>query len=318
MTINRRAFIQGMAVAAASASALPLLGQEGFTNEWGGPVVDCHHHMRQTPEANLAHINGAGISNAMFLARDSSAAAVAAAQAQYPGRFLGWFAGTDITKPEAADLLTNAVKSGALGIGEIKSHAAAASPEFRRMYELAADLNVPILIHFQEVPHTPTEGTFASGFKDFEAILKSYPKTHFIGHADAFWANISADYNNETAYPIGPIKRGGLTDKLLSDYPNLYADLSANSGNNALSRDPEFTLDFLKRHESKCIFGSDCGCTDGKGGGVSQANNPAAARLAGKCVARETLALLRNTLSPASFRRITWENAHAIYKLPSA
>ncbi len=80
-----------------------------------------------------------------------------------------------------------------------------------------------------------------------------------------------------TAYPSGPIKRGGVTDKLLSDYPNLYGDLSANSGNNALSRDPEFTAGFLARHKEKLIFGSDCGCTDGKGGGISQAGNPAAA-----------------------------------------
>ena len=36
----------------------------------------------------------------------------------------------------------------------------------------------------------------------------------------------------------GPIARGGITDKLLGDYPNLFGDLSANSGNNALSRDP--------------------------------------------------------------------------------
>lgn len=315
MTINRRIFIQSMAVGAA---ALPLLAQDAPANEWGGPVVDCHHHMRQTPEANLAHLDGSGMSNAMLLARDNSADRVAAIKTQYPGRFLGWFAGTDITQPEAADLLTKAVKSGALGLGELKSHVAAAGPELRRMYSLAADLDVPILIHFQEVPHTPTEGTFATGFKDFEAILKAYPKTKFIGHADAFWANVSADYASDVAYPTGPIKRGGITDKLLSNYPNLYADLSANSGNNALSRDPEFTKDFLKRHEAKCIFGSDCGCSDGKGGGVSQANNPGAARLAGKCVARETLTLLRNTVSPASFRRLTWENAHRIYKLPAA
>jgi len=315
MAINRRVFIQSVAVGAA---ALPLLGQDAPANEWGGPVVDCHHHMRQTPEANVAHLDGSGMSNAMLLARDNSADRVAAIKTQYPGQFLGWFAGTDITQPDAADLLTKAVKSGALGLGELKSHVAAAGPELRRMYSLAADLDVPILIHFQEVPHTPTEGTFASGFKDFEVILKAYPKTKFIGHADAFWANVSADYASDVAYPTGPIKRGGITDKLLSDYPNLYADLSANSGNNALSRDPEFTKDFLKRHESKCIFGSDCGCSDGKGGGVSQANNPGAARLAGKCVARETLTLLRNTVSPASFRRLTWENAHRIYKLPAA
>jgi len=82
-------------------------------------------------------------------------------------------------------------------------------------------------------------------------VLKAFPKTTFIGHADAFWANVSADYHNEAAYPSGPIARGGITDRLLGDYPNLYGDLSANSGNNMLSRDAEFTRDFLRRHQDK-------------------------------------------------------------------
>ncbi len=80
---------------------------------------------------------------------------------------------------------------------------------------------------------------------------KSNSKTKFIGHADAFWANVSADYANDVDYPSGPIVRGGLTDKLLGDYPNLFGDLSANSGNNALSRDAAFTRDFLTRHQDK-------------------------------------------------------------------
>jgi len=315
MLIHRRGFIQNVA---AVASALPLAGQEASKSEWGGPVVDCHHHFRRTPEANIAHLDGSGISHAMLLARDNSAEQIAAARGQFPGRILGWFASTDITRPEAEELLTKAVKAGAIGLGELKSHVAAAGPELRRVYALAAELGAPVLIHFQEVPHTPTEGTFATGFRDFEAVLKAYPRTRFIGHADAFWANVSADYANESAYPTGRIKRGGITDKLLGDYANLFADLSANSGNNALSRDPEFTEGFLKRHESKLIFGSDCACSDGKGGGISQANNPAAARLAGKCVARETLALLRHTLTPASFRTVTWENAHRVYRLSAA
>jgi uncharacterized protein len=315
MHINRRAFIRNIA---AVTFAMPLVGQEAPGGEWGGPVVDCHHHLRRTPEANIAHLDGSGISNAMALARDNSGEQIAAIKAQFPGRILGWFASTDITKPEAAELLTKAVKSGAIGFGELKSHVAAAGPELRRVYVLAAELGVPVLIHFQEVPHTPTEGTFATGFKEFEAVLKAYPKTRFIGHADAFWANISADYANESAYPTGKIKPGGITDRLLGDYPNLFADLSANSGNNALSRDPDFTAGFLKRHESKLIFGSDCACSDGKGGGTSQANNPAAARLAGKCVARETLTLLRNALTPASFRKVAWENAHRVYQFSAA
>ncbi len=312
ITISRRQFT------AALTTALPLtrlLAQDGPENLWGGPVVDCHHHLRRTPEANIAHMNGAGLSNAMVLARYDSAEMMKTMRDKYPGRFLGWFASADITKPEAEQQLRDAVKQGAIGLGELKSHVAAAGPELSRMYALAAELNVPILVHFQEVPHSPTEGVFSTGFKDFESTLKRYPRTKFIGHADAFWANISADYANQDAYPSGKIKPGGITDKLLSDYPNLYGDLAANSGNNALSRDPEFAKGFLKRHEDKLIFGSDCSCSDGKGGGISQANNPAAARLAGKCVARATLTLLKGYVSPASFRKMTWENAHRVYKL---
>src|SRR5215831_2494654 len=173
MNTTRRAFIGNLA---AAASALPLIGQEASGGEWGGPVVDCHHHLRRTPEANVQHLDGTGMSNAMVLARDNSADQIAALKTQYPGRFLGWFASTDITKPEAEELLTKAVKAGAIGFGELKFHVAASGPELRRMYALAADLQVPVLVHFQEVPHTPTEGVFATGFKNFEAILKAYPK----------------------------------------------------------------------------------------------------------------------------------------------
>jgi predicted TIM-barrel fold metal-dependent hydrolase len=283
---------------------------------WAGDtVIDCHHHLRRTPESNIAHLDGCRVSNALALARENSADQMQTLATQYPGRFHGWFASADITKPEAESLLTNAVKNGAAGFGEIKFHVEAAGPELRRMYALAAELNVPILIHFQEVPHTPTEGVFSTGFKNFEAMLKAYPKTRFIGHADAFWANVSADYANEAAYPSGKIKAGGVTDKLLGDYPNLFGDLSANSGNNALSRDPEFTAGFLKRHQDKLIFGSDCACTDGKGGGIAQAGNPAASRMAGKCVARETLGLLKRATSADVFRKLTWSNAHRTYGL---
>ncbi len=310
--LTRREFARAIPAAAGCASAVCA----GSAEPWAGDsIVDCHHHLRRTAQASIAHLDGCRISHAVFLTRDVPADRIQAIRAQYPGRFLGWFAATDITRPGAEEVLTNAAKAGACGFGELKFHVEAAGPELRRMYALAAELNVPILVHFQEVPHTPDEGVFATGFRNFEAMLKAYPKTRFIGHADAFWANISADYANEAAYPTGKVKRGGVTDKLLGDYPNLYGDLSANSGNNALSRDPEFTPGFLERHQDKLIFGSDCACLDGKGGGVSQAKNPPAARMAGKCVARETLSLLKRTASPAVFRKLVWENAHKTYGL---
>ena len=84
-----------------------------------------------------------------------------------------------------------------------------------------------------------------------------------------------------------------------------------------LSRDEAFTRDFLRRHQDKLLFGSDCSCSDGHGGGVSQANNPAATRLAGKCVARETLAVLQRSTTPDVFRKIAWDNAHKLLKIPA-
>ena len=312
--LNRREFLETITAAAIVPA---FAGQDAAKNEWGSPVFDLHFHVRPQPANNLTHLDGAGVTKANLLARAVAVDQVKAVMAEAPGRFT-WFSSYDVTRPDVEQVLTQAVKDGAQGYGEMKFHVAADGPEFRRIYALAADLGVPILIHFQEVDHFPNEGTWATGYaKTFDGILKAYPKTTFIGHADAFWANVSADYHNEAAYPSGPIVRGGLTDKWLGDYPNLFADMSANSGNNAMSRDAEFTADFLKRHQDKLLFGSDCSCADGHGGGVSQSNNPAASRMAGKCVARETLGLLKRSASPAVFQKIAWGNAHKLLRIPS-
>jgi uncharacterized protein len=310
--INRREFLETVA------AAVPALAWQGASaNEWGGPVFDLHFHLRPEPASNLAHLDGAGVTKANLLTRGAALEPVKVLQATAPGRFT-WFGSYDVTKPDAEQVLTQAAKDGAQGFGELKFHVAADGPELRRVYALAADLRVPLLIHFQEVDHFPNEGTWSTGYaKTFESILEAYPRTTFIGHADAFWANVSADYQNEAAYPTGPIKRGGVTDKLLGDHANLFGDLSANSGNNAMSRDAAFTADFLKRHQDKLFFGSDCSCADGHGGGVSQSNNPAATRLAGKCVARETLGLLKRATAAGVFQKIVWGNAHKLLRIPA-
>ncbi|MEY4965515.1 MAG: hypothetical protein RL274_1098 [Pseudomonadota bacterium] len=308
MHMHRRTVLTSLG---AMALASPLRAQEVPT--WSVPVLDFHWHMRRTPKANLAHMDGCGVRAANLLTGGNALESVSVLQAQNPHRFPSWFASADITKPDAEALLTRAVKDGASGFGEIKFPVAADGPELRRMYALAAELNVPIMVHFQEVGHTPTEGTFAAGWKRFAAMLKAFPKTKFIGHADAFWANISADYAEADAYPAGPVVRGGVTDRLLADYPNLFGDMSANSGNNGLSRDAEFTRDFLRRHQGKLMFGSDCNCSDGKGSNTERA----APRMRGKCVARETLGILAASTTPSVFRKLVWDNAHTLLKLPA-
>ncbi len=102
------------------------------------------------------------------------------------------------------------------------------------------------------------------------------------------------------------MKPGGLTDKLLGDYANMYADLSAGSGLNAITRDQEFYRGFIARHSAKLLWGSDCDCHDGKGGGIRS----------GFCLAEQSLALLRK-LAPdaATYRRIIYGNAAKLLKL---
>ncbi len=306
--MDRRAFLGGLAtvVAASPTVAQPI---------WSSPVIDMHFHMRRAPELNLAHLQGAGVTAANLLTFGNAAGPVRDLQTASPGRFPCWFGSTDITKPGAERLLTEAAKAGAKGFGELKFPVAADGPEMRRVYALAAELDVPVLIHFQEIGQAAAAGGYNTGIKRFAAILKAFPKTKFIGHADAFWANISADYAEQESYPAGPVKPGGITDKLLADYPNLYGDLAANSGNNALSRDPGFTGDFLKRHQDKLHFGSDCNCDDGMGGGAAQ-NSPAVApRMRGKCVARETLTVLTASTTPEIFRKVAWTNAQRVVGL---
>jgi len=278
----------------------PLRAQQPAAAEWPWPVIDIHAHLRQDVAGNIAHMEGAGVSKAVLLANVSAAERARDAVKQYPNRFVR-FASIDVRDGEAAELLTREIRAGALGFGEIKSQVEAAGPEMQRLYAIAAELSVPITIHFQEVTQPGSPGTYNTGLKTFDAMLRKFPKTKFIGHADAFWANVSADYAEDTSYPKGPIKPGGVTDRFLSEYPNLFADMSANSGNNFLNRDPEFAAAFLVRHQDKLMFGSDCSCPDGRG--------------TVRCIARETLTALRR-LAPAEVcRKIAWDNAHRIIKI---
>ncbi len=89
-----------------------------------------------------------------------------------------------------------------------------------------------------------------------ESCLKEFKNVKWVGHGPGFWSAISAD-DPRGGYPPDPIKPGGALDRLLSEYDNLYADLSAGSGYNAMTRDPEFALGFVKRHWRKLIWGSD-------------------------------------------------------------
>jgi predicted TIM-barrel fold metal-dependent hydrolase len=311
--MERRTFLKSTLLAAAAPAAWTQSAPAPAPS-WGGPVVDTHLHLRRDPDTCYTHMQGCGVTHAVLLTPADAEDRAKTEMEKRPGRFARSVA-YDPARPDAVSVFRYALTGGAVSMGEIKYHLALDSPEMRRLYDISAELQVPVMMHIQNFPHFQGELPYNTGYAEFDKILKAYPKTIFVGHADLFWANISADVPTDRGYPTGPIKAGGLTDRWLSDYANLYADMSANSGNNALSRDPEFSRGFIDRHRSKLIFGSDCSCADGNGAGVSQSNNPEAARLEGKCVARETLGLLKSLTTPEIFRQVTWENAKRVFKL---
>ena len=102
-------------------------------------------------------------------------------------------------------------------------------------------------------------------------------------------------------YPKGPVTPGGLTDRYLADYPNMYGDLSAGSGLNALTRDEDFTRDFLTRHQDKLIYGSDCSDHEGTGQ---------------KCQGSQTIAAVRRLAASKNIeRKLLFENAKKVFRL---
>ena len=50
---------------------------------------------------------------------------------------------------------------------------------------------------------------------------------------------------------------GGRVVEMLRQYPNLYADLSAGSGLNALQRDPAFAIDFILEFQDRLLYARD-------------------------------------------------------------
>ena len=58
-------------------------------------------------------------------------------------------------------------------------------------------------------------------------------------------------------YPSYPIKEEGAVPKLFRRYPNLWGDLSAGSGYNALHRDVGYAVKFLTEFQDRLCFGTD-------------------------------------------------------------
>ena len=146
------------------------------------------------------------------------------------------------------------------------------------------------------------------GLPELEVCLQRFPKLRFFGHSQTFWCEIGEyeTWQERTGYPKGPVRNGRIPE-LMRKYPNLYCDMSAGSGNNALARDLDHAGRFLTEFQDRVMFGIDiCApkhfidyCGPEKNGG--KWNNRWG----------ETLRTLLRTgrITPAVYRKVARENA---------
>lgn len=299
--ISRRAFIVN-AGAALGTGALPFTANAAVAEL----IIDIHQHTHywgRSDEDLLRHQRALGVTQTVLLPAGSKYGleadcygndSVLALARRYPNEFV-FFANEVTDLSTAPGVIAKYLRRGAIGIGEQKFFVACDSPHLRRVAALAEKYDVPLLLHFQH-------GKYNTGFERFHKVLEAFPRVNFIAHAQTWWANIDRKHTDQTVlYPRGPITPGGLTDKLLADYPNLYGDLSAGSGLNALLRDEEHAREFIARHQDKLMFGSDCQDADTR---------------SEKCTGLRCLAAVRR-LSPSSpvTRKILYENARRVLRL---
>jgi len=97
------------------------------------------------------------------------------------------------------------------------------------------------------------------GLPRLEKALAAFPGLKFLGHSQKFWAEISGDCTEalRNGYPGGKVVPGGRVPELMRKYPNLCGDMSAGSGYNAFSRDPEFAYGFIEEFQDRLYFGTD-------------------------------------------------------------
>ena len=203
-------------------------------------------------------------------------------------------------------LLEEYKERGCKGLGEFLPKLDFDDPRCLNLYRQAGRFELPVLFDMQDrLDGYGLRDDY--GLPKLEHALKTCSDTVFIGHGPTFWAEISADVpaDNRSGYPPGPIRSGGAVPRLMREYPNLWADTSAGSGNNALTRDPSFGLEFLDEFQDRIMFGTD------------------------SCIRSDvnsiwcTVAFIRqveerNALSKPALNKIKWQNAVRLLKLDVA
>ncbi len=308
-SLSRRHFL---AIGASCAAGGALLAKDDEKD----PIIDVHQHTNYVLRADrklVEHQRIMGVTTTLLLpsgkavkrastnegranglaAKAGGNESVMALAKKHPEEFK--FGVNEVPDlPDARKELEKYLKLGAVVIGEQKFKVDCDSPHVWRVAEVAQEYDVPVLMHFQH-------NAYNLGIERFHRTLEKFPKVNFIGHAQTWWGNVDKKHKQEVMYPKTKVTPGGITDKLLSNHPNMFGDLSAGSGLNSMLRDEQQAREFLDRHQDQLLYGSDCPDVVGR----TQA-----------CKGSVILATVRRLAKDKQVeRKILYRNAKKLFKL---
>ena len=281
METTRRGFISaGSAAALAGCATGHRVGDEDVK------YIDVHAHctedplpqmcgLRQPlccPEQLIAHYDRLGIEKGCILGLGTpenfiggmSNESILRLAAVYPDRFIPFC----VVDPRACgntpfanlrDVLMHYRDRGCKGVGEVCAQIHLLDPRMQNLFKACEEVGFSLTFHM-----SPTSGWSygvidENGLPELEICLQRFPKLRFFGHSCAFWSEIStySSVQERNGRPKGPVKEEGAIQRLMRKYPNLYGDLSAGSGCNALMRDPAYAAKFLTEFQDRIMFGID-------------------------------------------------------------
>lgn len=153
---------------------------------------------------------------------------------------------------------------GCRGIGEVMPNLPFLHPLVLNLFKHVQAVGFPLIFD-----GSPTiDGKYGlyddPGMPQLERCLQLFPNLVFLGHGPPFWAEIARLETpmSRAGYPRGLVQEEGVVPKLMRKYQNLWGDLSASSGYNALARDPEYAVKFLNEFQDRLAFGTDICAAD--------------------------------------------------------
>jgi predicted TIM-barrel fold metal-dependent hydrolase len=166
---------------------------------------------------------------------------------------------TNTSDAPIGNLLEFYKNQGCRGIGEVLPNLAWNDPRMQNLLHCVEEIGFPLLFDMTGNRDRGYGIYDDPGMPQLEMCLQKYPNLTFVGHGPAFWAEISELRRPEDrhSYPNYPVYKEGRVAKLLREYPNLWVELSAGSGANAMMRDREYAIGFLNEFKERVMFGTD-------------------------------------------------------------